>query len=251
MGRIKDDERQYNYIVLAENFYLDNKKRKAVSFYEKALEFKGNLDVCKTILYNIAQIYDEIGEINKAIDYYYKVIELVPDDYITYNNIGSLYEETGKYQDALKMIGRSLEIKPDYYKALFNMGVVYTRLEEYNIALDYYYKSIEINPNYAYSYLNISAIYIEQERFRDTISLLDEGINNNGDAVDLYYNRACSYSILNENKNAIKDLRKCIILLPNIIESILVDKDFENLYDDIEFINLTKQIIKKASIEEF
>lgn len=245
MGRIKDDERQYNYIVLAENFYLDNKKEKAIRFYEKALEFKGTVDVYKTILYNIAQIYDEIDEKAKAIDYYYKVIELVQDDYITYNNIGSLYEEMGNYENALKMINKSLEIEPRFYKALFNMGVVYTRLNEYDIALDYYYKSIEINPKYAYSYLNISAIYIEQEKFKDTINLLDEGINNNPDAVDLYYNRACSYSILKDNKNAIKDLRKCIVLFPNIIESILVDKDFENLYDDVEFINLTKQIIKK------
>ncbi|WP_353092840.1 tetratricopeptide repeat protein [Tissierella praeacuta] len=306
---IKEHTRQYNYVLLAENAYINDNKEKAIEFYKKALQFRGNMVDNIAILYNIAQIYDEInnimkslstyeeivkiapneagayygmamiyeqigekdkaleyyhkaiaidpyydrayyyaanifdekGDKNKAIEYYYKVIEMVPNDYITYNNIGSIYEELGDYNKAYNMIEKSLDIEPDYYKALFNMGVVYKALGNNDKALEYYFKSININPKYSYSYLNISAIYIEQKRFQDTINLLTEGISNNKDAHDLYYNRACCYSILGNKKKALEDLKKAVILLPEIIESIKGDKDFENLYNEVEFVKIIEQ----------
>ena len=129
------------------------------------------------------------------------------------------------------------------------MGVIYKMLENDEKALEYYYKSIENNPQYWYSYLNISAIYIEQDKLNDAIDLLTSGINNKPDAHDLYYNRACCYSKIGNKKDAIKDMRKALVLLPSIIDYIKVDKDFENLHDDIEFIEMMKQVINNNSLE--
>lgn len=47
-------DRRYNYIILAENFYLDDYKEKAVKFYFKALNFPGEAEEDLEILYNIA-----------------------------------------------------------------------------------------------------------------------------------------------------------------------------------------------------
>ncbi len=35
---VKENQRRNNYIILGENFYLDNKKEKAIEFFNKALE---------------------------------------------------------------------------------------------------------------------------------------------------------------------------------------------------------------------
>ncbi|WMM25727.1 tetratricopeptide repeat protein [Tissierella sp. MB52-C2] len=306
LSKITNNNKQYNYILLAENFYLNNDKEKAISFYGKALEFTEEIGEYTSILYNIAEIYDELdymekslftyekitkinpgeagayygmamlyekmndfdkaleyyhkaidmdpnydrayyyaanifdekGNKDKAIEYYNKVIELAPDDYISYNNIGSIYEELGQYNKALKFIEKSLELEPEYYKALFNKGVVLKALGDNKKALEYYYRVIDIYPEYPYSFLNISAIYIEEKRYEDTIDLLTDGINHNPDGHDLYYNRACCYSLLNDDRRAISDLRKAIVLLPSIIEYIRTDKDFVNLHDNKDFIKL-------------
>ena len=42
----------------------------------------------------------------------------------------------------------------------------------------------------------MSAIYIEDKEYLKSIEILTEGINNNPEAHDLYYNRACSYALL-------------------------------------------------------
>lgn len=306
MSKITSNSKQYNYILLAENFYLNNDKEKAINFYGRALEFTEETEEYISILYNIAEIYDELdymenslstyekitrlnpkeagayygmamiyekmndfdkalvyydeaididpnydrayyyaanifdekGNKDKAIEYYNKVIQLVPDDYISYNNIGSIYEELGQYKKALKFIKKSLEIEPEYYKALFNMGVVSKALGDNKKALEYYYKVVDINPKFSYTFLNISAIYIEEKRYNDTINLLTEGIKYSPDAHDLYYNRACCYSLLDDARRAINDLRKAIVLCPSIIEYIKTDKDFVKLYDNKDFIKL-------------
>jgi len=301
-------DRKNNYLLLAEEAYLDGKKEKAIEFYKKALQFKGNIEDDIAILYNMAEIYDEIdkplyaieryrkilrlnpleagayygiaimeerlsnkekaleyyhkaieidpnydrayyyaanlydemGNREKALEYYKKVVELAPNDYIAYNNIGSLYEEMGDLDNALKYIKKSLSLEEGYYKAWFNLGVVYKALGDNEMALDCYYKSKEKYPYYANTYLNISAIYIEEKRYLDAIHLLTEGISFNPNGHDLYYNRACCYSILGEKEKAIKDLKEALTLFPSIIKYIRIDKDFYNLYDQKEFLELIK-----------
>lgn len=146
----------------------------------------------------------------------------------------------GEYNEAYKMLEKSIEINSEFYKSLFNMGVVYKRLEDKNKALKYYYKALEYNKEYHYIYLNISAIYIEEKEYNKSIDILTEGIGNNLTKEDLYYNKACCYSLLGFEEKAVKDIRKSIVLNPSIKQYVEKDKDFYNLYNNKEF----KKIIK-------
>lgn len=307
------DQRRNNYIILGENFYLDNKKEKAIQFFNKALEFEGIISDDVIILFNIAIIYDEledyIGTFNtykrilvldhknpgayyglaimeeklkrfdKALEYYFKAIELDPtydrayyfaanlcdemgdkekaielykkvielddEDYHAYNNLGSLYEELGDNESAYKMLEKSIELESDFYKSLFNMGVVYKRFGNNKMALDFYYKSLEKNKEYHYSYLNISAIFIEEKEYNESIKILTIGIRNNPEAEDLYYNRACCYSILGKEDSAISDIIKALDLDYSIINWVRKDNDFKNLYNNERFIEIIKESDKE------
>ena len=67
---------------------------------------------------------------------------------------------------------------------------------------------------------------------------MTEGIKYNPHAEYLYYNRACCYSKIKKLDEALNDLKKAIILYPNFIDIIKLDKDLENLYKDSRFISL-------------
>ena len=73
------------------------------------------------------------------------------------------------------------------------------------------------------------------------IEVLTEGIENNPYAKYLYYNRACCYARLNEKDLAIRDLRKSLVLYPQIIEMIRVDEDLDTLRNDARFKSLLNQ----------
>lgn len=300
--------RRNNYMLLAEQAYLQEDKEAAVEFYKKALSFQGGLDENILLLFNIAIIYEELGELEKSKDYFKRVLELEPDNYkalfqlalleegmknkeealslyhriidikpdfkssyyniasildeegqlkaaLKYykrvidiepnhyhalNNIGSIYEELGDYDNAFLMVKKSIEINPDFYKSLFNMGVIYMRLGNHKMAKEFYYRAKDKNPYYAYIYLNLSAIYIEEKSYEESIDILSEGIKM-VDHADLYYNRACCYSISGEEELAIADIKTGLEMNPNLIDWVLRDKDFIYLHENEEF----KKIIKE------
>ncbi|NLC04589.1 MAG: hypothetical protein GX787_09975, partial [Tissierellia bacterium] len=78
-----------------------------------------------------------------------------------------------------------------------------------------------------------------------SIKILSEGIKNNPDADDLYYNRACCYSILGMEEKAISDIIKAIELNSSIINWVRKDNDFKNLYNNGSFLQIIKHIDKE------
>src|SRR5699024_4015944 len=123
---------------------------------------------------------------------------------------------------------------------LYNMNEEEKIKRNKKIEINYYLKTIKFNKEYYYIYINISTIYIKEEKYKKAIEILSEGIYENPYEEDLYYNRACSYSILNMEELAIKDIRKILILNPNSISWIKKDIDFNNLYNNEEFKRILK-----------
>jgi nephrocystin-3 len=75
-----------------------------------------------------------------------------PDYASSLNNVGSIFDRKGEYDKALEYYFKSLEIKkvvlgkmhPGYASSLNNIGSTYDRKGEYDKALEYYFKSLEI-----------------------------------------------------------------------------------------------------------
>ena len=98
----------------------------------------------------------------------------------------------------------------------------------------------ELKPDYEYSYLNLSALYIDKKEYQKAIDILSEGIVFNKEAYDLYYNRACSYAIINEFENALDDIELALKLYPPLIEWIVWDDDFFLLRDKDRYLEIIK-----------
>jgi tetratricopeptide (TPR) repeat protein len=70
----------------------------------------------------------EENELEMAIAFYSKAIELDPGFAEAFNNRGTAYEKLRRYADALKDYERAVDIKPDYAIAWFNKGQYYLGL---------------------------------------------------------------------------------------------------------------------------
>ncbi|HLS53835.1 MAG TPA: tetratricopeptide repeat protein, partial [Tissierellaceae bacterium] len=191
--------------------------------------------------YYAANIHDRLGQRDKAINLYKRVIELNPNDFYAYNNLGSLYEELGKYEVAKKYLKGSLDLNPNFYKALFNMGVVKSRLKDNERALAYYRKAIETNKKYYYTYLNMAVIYIGEDKYKNAVEILTEGIRNNPSKEDLYYKRASCFTKLGLEDRAIEDIRQVLSLNLDYLDLIKKDKDFYRLSKVKKFKRILKE----------
>ena len=109
-----------------------------------------------TTLNNIGQVYDDLGEKQKALDYYQQALPLsqtVGDhagEAVSLHNIGFVYHALGEKQKALDYYQQSLSLqkavgdRAGEAETLNNIGTVYISLGEKQKALDYLQQSLSL-----------------------------------------------------------------------------------------------------------
>jgi len=105
---------------------------------------------------NIGSVYSDLGEKQKALDYYHQALPIVRavgdrgDEARTLHSIGSVYSDLGEKQKALDyyhqalLIERSVGNREGEAWTLTCVGVVYSELGEKQKALDYYNQALPI-----------------------------------------------------------------------------------------------------------
>lgn len=145
-------------------------------------------------LNNIGFIYDDKGEIVKALDYYHKSLKIREkiDDKQgiaeTFNNIGIIYINQGDLDRALDYYQKSLKVKVNLNDkkslatTLNNIGAIYRNKENIKLALYYYNQSLilrqEINDKVgiAVSLSNIGTIYKAENKLDTALQFYHESL---------------------------------------------------------------------------
>ena len=81
-----------------------------------------------------------MGELKKSISCYQKVIQIKPNNAVTYNNLGIAYYEAGEIQKAKNCYNKVIQINPNHINAYYNLGEVYRDAKEFKKASDYFKK---------------------------------------------------------------------------------------------------------------
>ncbi|MEG4630388.1 tetratricopeptide repeat protein [Microcoleus sp. AR_TQ3_B6] len=128
------------------------KLEEALKLYRQAGDNRGQA----LSLLGLAKIYSDLGEKQKALEYYSQSLSLsraVGDrrgEAITLTSIGSVYSELGEKQKALEYLGQSLPLSPAVgdrtleATTLTSIGSVYSHLGEKQKALEYYSQSLPL-----------------------------------------------------------------------------------------------------------
>lgn len=111
-------------------------------------------DASLTLLYyrRLGHAYAAKGDINRAIEYYNKVLDVEPNNTGTLYNRASLYLGLHKHDQALSDLNRILRFQPTWGWALRDRGRVYMALGEFQKALDDFNRAIRYAPDEADSY---------------------------------------------------------------------------------------------------
>jgi tetratricopeptide (TPR) repeat protein len=127
---------------------------------------------------NIALIYVELGENEKAISALKKAKESSPNDFNLMISEANVYYKMGNTEKYKEIIKKALEIKPNDINLLFNLGVFAAEEDDFETAKKYYTKAIEIDPNYTRAQMNMAALILNQEG-----GIVDEmnGLGNSAD----------------------------------------------------------------------
>ena len=88
-------------------------------YFRKAIELAPNF---WGTYYNLAAVYQEKEEIDKAIFYYQKAVELNPDHATSYNNMGNAFKDKGNCAEAMRFFRKAIQLNPNVPDTHLNLS---------------------------------------------------------------------------------------------------------------------------------
>ena len=152
------------------------------------------------------------GQIERAIEYYSRAIELEPDKVGSYNNRGVAYYNKGDYACAIKDYTKAIELRLNYAIAYYNRGMAYREKGEFDSTIVDLTKSLELAPDNALAYANRAVVYLIKGKIDLVIVDSTKAIELAPNLAIAYANRAIAYGVKGEYNRSITDSTKAIEL---------------------------------------
>ena len=231
-------------LVLAEDLArsVNRRIKEMLEIGEWSKKDEAFLQSVSVLLNNMAGVYQEQGDYEKALEYYGKALEIVertlgndhPYTATTYNNMAGVYKEQGDYEKALEYYEKDLEIServlgsdhPSTATTYNNMAGVYKEQGDYEKALEYYDKALDVrertlgndHPYTATTYNNMAGVYKEQGDYEKALEYYEKDLeisertlgNDHPSTATTYNNMAGVYKAQGDYKKALEYLEKAL-----------------------------------------
>lgn len=129
--------------------------------------------------YRIGEAFYNLGDLQRAINYYKKAVDLAPFVLDFKNKYGSALAAKGLLSNAEKEFAEILKENPKHVSALTNLG--YVKLTQGNVreAEQLYFKALSLDPDYEALLLNIAGLYAYKKDFNKSINYLEKILKRN------------------------------------------------------------------------
>jgi tetratricopeptide (TPR) repeat protein len=107
------------------------------------------------------------GDLEKAKEYFYKVLERFPNHAEAYNNLGVIEFCESKYDEAIGLFNKSLESDKNYFDALINKANCLKNKENHKEAIDEYNKAYIIDNDNIEILNSLGECYLKIEDLRN------------------------------------------------------------------------------------
>jgi tetratricopeptide (TPR) repeat protein len=97
---------------------------------------------------HLAMEYSLADDFVKAVETYFALLRIDPDNFHAYNNLGILYKKSGQFRDSLHCYKQAERINPDSYWVPYNMGLCYEAMGRMQEARESYGRALSLNPSF-------------------------------------------------------------------------------------------------------
>jgi len=165
-------------------------------------------------LYNLAMVYDYMGDWDKSIANYSRAVSVYPGDLDAYINRAVAYGNLGQWDKAIADYSKAISIDPGFAKAYSNRGIAYGNLEQWDKALTDDSKAIMIDPKYTIAYYNRGIAEGHLGQWDKSIADETRAISIDQNYADAFNYRGIAYGNLKQWDHSIADFSKTIELSP-------------------------------------
>jgi tetratricopeptide (TPR) repeat protein len=133
-----------------------------------------------------------------------------PRAWIALNGLGNLSVGEGNLEDALGWFLKCLEIKPDHVKAINNIGIIYKNQGRIEEAVAQYRKAIALDPAYFDPYYNLCVLYVQQNRIEEAILAFQAAAKVDPANFDVHHDLGIIYEVRGSDEAAILEFQAAL-----------------------------------------
>lgn len=164
-----------NYIVLGKKYFEEDNLDQALFYFNKAYQLGRFKDI--DLMLNMAIIYDELDEFDKALGIYEEIITCDETEARAYYGIAILYDHQDEFDKAIDYYQKkAIAYDPYYVKAYFFLAYAYDSVGEEDKAIENYQKVLELDPDDFWSLVNLGAIYENHDKIEEAMTLMEKAL---------------------------------------------------------------------------
>ena len=141
-----DTQKGQGYYQIGQLFVRQTNPQKAIEYFERYLSFHP-ISEGVYLFTKLGELYKQIGNIDKAVEYYSKLENINSHKGQGHYYIGLLYEIKERWTDALKEFEYVSMIRPYDSEVLLRIGKLYDNIGDDKKAIEVYKKIIDIDPS--------------------------------------------------------------------------------------------------------
>lgn len=149
------------------------------------------------------------GAYAKAIKYFSKVIETIPQHVDARRNLAMAHLETGNIPQAKELLQQCIKIDPTNVWSFVLLGNIATKHERaFEVAAFYYEKALSINPDDNILINNFAALSMEMGNIDQARALFEKALKIDSSYPNTYFGLALLYRVTNLPEKALETLEQ-------------------------------------------
>ncbi|MCK5877260.1 MAG: tetratricopeptide repeat protein [Candidatus Marithrix sp.] len=161
--------------------------------------------------------FSKNGQINQAIKYYQRVLELSPNNAEIQNDLGIILGSQLKLESAKSCFQKAIAVKDNFAQAYYNLGIVFNEQKQFVEAINCFQEALSINPNHADAYLNLGNALTAQDKFTEAVNYYQKAITLDSNNVNAYNALGVALKKMDKMDESLVAFQQAIVLNPNYI----------------------------------
>jgi tetratricopeptide (TPR) repeat protein len=170
------------------------------------------------LLYNLAQVYTQLGLQGDAVGYYKAAMEMDPNYSEYYNERGNLFLKMMMLEEAERDYRRAIDLSPPYHEVWYNLGQCLRLMGRMEEALESYAYALELMPAQAAAHLGRAQALEAIGRLEEAATEYTATLEIDSSLWQAYAGRAVLSYELGRIERSLEDLDRAVGLAPNETE---------------------------------
>ena len=200
---------------------------KLLNLYETVKNKRKTIDTIKRLIklnpddislkYKLAEIYENSGKVNDAIDEYNNLLDKAPKEDLVwiYKTLGYLYNSKKWPKNAIKNYLKALELDKSDINLYYNLSELYERTGDLAKSRKYLNKAIEKQPGDTESRLKMAEGLIKKDQYTNAEPYLKEVLKTKPNSIDALLMLAKVEEVRGNKKQLKVYYKKILSLVPD------------------------------------